>query len=368
MSWREHLRDDLPRALAPRPRDLIALDYNEGPSTPGLEERAAFRATLASVPVNRYPDDRAAALRAALAARWGVSADELLIGNGSIEVVDILMKAVRRPGARVLLPSPTFDQFGALARIHGLEEVTVPLGANFALDEASTAAAIDGLHPALAFFPSPNNPTGNCLDPDTLERLARRMDSVFVVDEAYADFAGRTLLPRVRSGRGLFVMRSLSKVGLAGLRIGALIGPREAIAAIDRARLPFNVSAVAQALACAALSFPERMAARVAATVAARQRLDEELRAITGLEVYPSQANFLLVRTPPGVSAMTARLAAAGIAVRDVSTGRGLERCIRITVGSDDENRRCARAVRAILAAPVLVAPAGGRQGSRPCG
>jgi histidinol-phosphate aminotransferase len=329
---------------------MARLDLNEGVFPPDPDELEAMRDALDDVEFNRYPGDGAPALRAALAAHWKVADDEILAGNGSIEIAAMLMLAFRRPGAKLLLPVPTFEQFGALASLHGYEIVPLALDESFRIDEASAFAAIERHRPALAFFASPNNPTGNAFPPDLLERLAIRMDAAFVVDEAYADYAGyapRSLLSRAPAVPGLFVMRTLSKIGLAGLRLGALIGDKAALAEIDRARLPFNVSVQSQALGCAALRFPERMAARVAAIVRLRQSLAAGLSRLPGLRVYPSDANFLLLRTQGDAAGLCGRLRAREVAVRDVSGLPGLAGCLRITVGTEEENRRVLRALAA---------------------
>jgi histidinol-phosphate aminotransferase len=350
MSWRERLADHLPPRLRPRPTGvgLARLDFNEAAVPPSAEELAAYREALVGLELHRYPDDDATALRRALAARWGVAPEELLVGNGSLEVLATLMTAFRRPGARLLYPVPTFDQYAALAALHGFEGLPVPLGAGFQIDEPATLAAIERHRPPLAFFASPNNPTGNRFPGALLERLARRMEGAFVVDEAYADFAGRSLLPGALAVPGLFVLRSLSKLGLAGLRLGVLVGAREAIAELDRARLPFAVGAVTQALGCAALSRPAALDGRVAAIVGLRRTLEADLRQVPGLTVYPSEANFLLVRGSGDAAVLAEGLLARGVAVRDVSTLPGLTGCLRITVGSGDENRRCVEALVAL--------------------
>jgi histidinol-phosphate aminotransferase len=301
-------------------------------------------------------------LREALARRWGVEPDEILLGNGSEEIISILTIAFGgaggggEGGARVLYPDPTFNQYEALARAYGAEPVPVPLDEGFRLDERRFADAIAQARPALAFFASPNNPTANRFDADVLCRLAGAMDAAFVIDEAYADFSGQSLIPRIRATPGLFVTRSLSKIGLAGLRLGALLGPRQAIAELDKVRLPWNVNVVSIALACAMLRHPERLEARIRETVALRGDLERSLRAIPELVVYPSDTNFLLVRTPADAGAVFSALLAHGVLVKNVSAPGLLERCLRITVGTALENERCARALRAAI----------GEVGSRP--
>jgi histidinol-phosphate aminotransferase len=343
MTWSQNLQGGLPPHFSPRPhRDSVArLDLNECPFPPEPDELRAMQSSLLGLELNRYPDSSATALREVLAARWQVAPDEMLLGNGSIEIVAMLMTAFRRPGSRLLLPVPTFDQYTALASLHGYQVVPVPLDDRFCIDEPATLEAIARHRPALALFASPNNPTGNCHPPAVLERLAARMDAAFVVDEAYADFAPHSLLRRAPASPGLFVLRSLSKVGLAGLRVGALVGARAAIAEIDRARLPFNLSAVSQAVACTALSFGQRMSTRASTIVRLRQALASDLAQIPGLRVYPSDANFILVRAPREAGKLREHLLASGVAVRDVSAVPGLTGCLRITVGTAQDNRRC---------------------------
>jgi histidinol-phosphate aminotransferase len=333
---------------------LVRLDSNESAFLPDDGEMATFREELGKLSLNRYPDVSGKPLREALARRFGVTPDEILLGNGSEEIISILTIAFGGAGAdgapaRVLYPDPTFNQYEALARAYGARPHPVPLGEAFQLDEAAFAAAITEARPALAFFASPNNPTGNRFDPQALCRLARIMDAAFVVDEAYADFSGQTLIRRVSDTPGLFVMRSLSKIGLAGLRLGALIGPPEAIAELDKVRLPWNVNVVSLALGCATLRHPERLEQRIRATVGQRGALARGLGAIPGLIVYPSDTNFVLVRTPADAGAVFAGLLARGVLVKNVSGPPPLERCLRITVGTDLENERCLRALRATL-------------------
>jgi histidinol-phosphate aminotransferase len=309
-----------------------------------------FVRALRDVAVHRYPNVSGLPLREALARRWGIEPDEILLGNGSVETLAMLVTAFGTNGrgaqASVLYPDPSFPYYEVVARSHGVRPVPVPLDASFQLNEARFAQIIDRERPALAIFASPNNPTGNRFDPEVLERLARRLDAAFVVDEAYADFDGRTMLSQLRAIPGLFVMRSLSKVGLAGLRLGALVGTRDAIAEIDKVRLPWNVSAIAIALGCAALECPDFIERRVRAVIELRQRLEAALRTIKGLVVYRSDANFLLVRVPADASEAARQLLQSRVLVKDVSGPGLLERCLRITVGTASENERCVRALR----------------------
>ena len=175
------------------------------------------------------------------------------------------------------------------------------------------------------------------------------MDAVLVADEAYADFDGRSMIPLVGKVPGLFVMRSLSKVGMAAMRLGALVAPPDAAAELDKVRLPYNVNAVSAALACAVLRSPEHLDARIRRVAERRRELEAGLRRIRGLTVFPSDANFVLVRTPVDAKQVFDRLLEHGVLVRYLSRPGPLERCLRITAGTPEENETCLRALRAVL-------------------
>ena len=370
MSWRDRLRETIWAGAAFRPFDygsagpgLVRLDSNESAFPPDSDEMRSFQEELGKLALNRYPDVSGKPLREALARRWSVEPDQILLGNGSEELISILTLAfgggARGTAAKVLYPEPTFNQYEALARAYGAQPMAVPLDADFRLDEGFFAQAIQRARPALAFFASPNNPTGNRFDANVLCRLAALLDAAFIVDEAYADFGGETLIPRLSATPGLFVLRSLSKIGLAGLRLGALVGPRDAIAELDKVRLPWNVNVVSLALGCATLRHPERLERRIRATVELRGSLERGLRALPGLSVCPSDTNFVLVRTPADAGAVFAGLLARGVLVKNVSAPGALAGCLRITVGTSLENERCVRALAAALDQVATPRPAG---------
>lgn len=332
---------------------LARLDCNEMALPMSPEERARFADVVASLDLHRYPDVSGRPLREALARRWGVEPDQILLGNGSVELLGLLMTAFGGDGTagtpKVLYPEPSFPQYEVIARTHGLVPLAVPLSPDFQLDEARCTEAIRRERPVLAVFASPNNPTGNRFDEEALLRLANLMDGAFIADEAYADFTEHTLLRRLPRAPSLFVLRSLSKIGLAGLRLGALVGAREAIADLDRVRLPWNVNAVSMALGCAALARPELLQARIRQCIELRRGLEAGLRRIPGLTVYPSEANFILVRTARRASEVARQLLSRGVLIKDVSAPGLLADCLRITVGTAEENERCLAALRTAL-------------------
>ncbi|HET6923877.1 MAG TPA: histidinol-phosphate transaminase [Anaeromyxobacteraceae bacterium] len=357
MSWRDFLRQTLASLEVYRTHEyqpgLTRLDANESPFPLDRADLDAFARELGRIAIHRYPDVSGRPLRQAFARRLGVAPEQVLVANGSDEVISILVTAFAegpRGRGAVLFPVPTFGEYESIALAHGAVPVKVPLGEGFALDEEGALAAIRREQPALCFFASPNNPTGNRFDAPALERLARETPGVFVADEAYADFAAQTMIPLVGAIEGFCVMRSLSKVGLAALRVGALVGPADLVAQLDKVRLPFNVNAVSMALACMVLGNPERLEARVREVAAARGELAAGLAAIPGLTVFPSDANFVLVRTPIDGQRAWQRLLERGVVVRNLSRPGPLANCLRVTAGTPEENQRCVDAMRAALA------------------
>lgn len=358
MSWRDRLRAGLADVVVPPPfdytaagPDLVRLDCNEMPVAPGPDELHSWAEHLGTLALNRYPEVDARSLREAFARRYGVTADEVMVGNGSVELISVLLTAFggTEPPA-LLYPDPSFVYYETIARTHGAVPLPLPLDDDFELDEHAANAVIDGHRPALAIFANPNNPTGKAFDPDVLVRLAHRLDGVFVIDEAYADYTGTSLIPRSHAVPGLFVLRTLSKLGYAGLRVGALFGPAEAIRELDKVRLPWNVNAISLGFAASVLTHPDRIDAHVAAVVGWRRTLEAGLRAIPGVTVWPSAASFVLVRVPLDAHAVCAGMLQRGVLVKDVSRPGVLHDCLRITVGTARENDRCVAALREAIA------------------
>lgn len=355
MSWRDHLRESIWALAAYRPfdsasPDLVRLDANESAYPLDEEELEALREEVGRLSLHRYPEVSGRPLREALAKRWKVSPDQILLGTGSDEIVAILVTAFGGGSpAKVLFPTPTFGEYESIALVHGSTPLPVPLDRRFQLDELRLLETIRRERPGLGFFASPNNPTGNRFDAGTMERIARQMDAVFVADEAYADFGRHTMTPLLGEIPGLFVMRSLSKIGLAGLRLGALLGPKEAIAQLDKVRLPFNANSASIAFACALLAHPARLDARIQRIVERRQELEAGLRLIPQLTVFPTDSNFVLVRTSGDSQPVFDGLLKRGVLIRNLSRPGPLERCLRITAGTSEENEICLRALGEVL-------------------
>jgi len=340
---------------------LIKLDAMENPYPlpaslpPGLREQ--FAECLAQVALNRYPLPGQAGLKAQLARRAGVPADfELLLGNGSDEIIAMLSSAVARPGAVILAPVPGFVMYDVSARLAGCRFVGVPLEEDFALDLDALCAAIRRECPALIWLAYPNNPTGNAFDSQAIEtvlRVAQQAGAGFVVvDEAYRPFTTHSWMPRLPEFPNLLVMQTLSKLGLAGVRLGYVAGRSDVLAQLDKVRPPYNINVLTEAAAHWVLE----QAGEVLDAQAARIRSDRaalaiSLSEISGVQqVFPSEANFLLFRValPHHTPARTMEsLRARGVLIKDVSRAHPLlTGCLRVTVGTAEENAVFLHALR----------------------
>jgi histidinol-phosphate aminotransferase len=329
---------------------LVKLDAMENPY-PLPEDMRARVAELAShAALNRYPDPGARALRERLKQVMGAPAGmEVLLGNGSDELIQLLALATHRSGAVLMSVEPSFVMYRMVAAFCGMGYAGVALDERFALDARALDEAIDRHRPALLFLAYPNNPTGNLFDPDLVRRVIERAPGLVVVDEAYHAFAGRSFLPELVRYPNLLVMRTLSKVGLAGLRLGMLFGRPDWLAELDKVRLPYNVNVLTQAVAEYALTRADVLEAQAAAIRQERTRLAARLAACPGVTVFPSEANFLLFRVRQA-AAVFAGLKARGVLIKKLDGSHPrLAECLRVTVGTPEENARFLAALEASL-------------------
>jgi histidinol-phosphate aminotransferase len=323
------------------PRVVAKLDANELPYPLPRELRARLGEALAELALERYPDPTARRLRELVARQLGVGAHQLVFGNGSDELIAMLCSAFAAPrGARpaaILYPVPTFVYYRIATIGRGLEAIEVPLTARFELDEPAVVAAIEAHRPSVVFLALPNNPTGTLWRmPFAVELAARFPDTVIVSDEAYHAYSGATSLGQLAAHPNLVVMRTLSKLGMAGLRVGYTVSSPAIAALLEKLRPPYNLSALDQRAAEFLLEHASAWCAeRAAEVVAERARLEAALVA-RGLEVFPSAANLILIRTRAATH-LWQRLFDAGITVRLFDAGP-LAGCLRITVGTPAEN------------------------------
>lgn len=327
------------RAEEPRP-DLVKLDANESPFPLPEGLRLELLRSLEQVAVNRYPDPKADRLRSVLAAELGVVPGQLVLGNGSDELIQLLLLAVGEPGSTVLSPVPTFSMYELIARGQGLRFDGVPLGSRFEPDLPGMIETIERTRPKAVFLATPNNPTGGVFSEAEVLKILAAAPGLVVVDEAYGPYAGRTMLSHLVDQERLVILRTLSKIGLAGLRIGYVVTHPTLAAELEKVRLPFNVNAFSQAAAVVLLAHREWIDANVREVVYERGRMAGRLAALAGVETFPSEANFILIRTRLSGGDVFEALLAEGILVRNLGSISGLENCLRVTVGTAEENDR----------------------------
>jgi histidinol-phosphate aminotransferase len=318
---------------------LIKLDAMENPYALPAELQDELGRLAARAPLNRYPDAHAVRLRAALSASMGVPAGmAIMLGNGSDELIQLLALACARPGATMLGVEPSFAMYPIVARTCGLKYVGVPLCADFSLDVEAVIEALRRERPALVFIAYPNNPTANLFDVHAIERVIRSAPGIVVVDEAYHPFAQASFLPRVSEFANLLVMRTLSKLGLAGLRLGMLVGDPAWIGELDKLRLPYNVNVLTQLVAEQMLKHDDVLQEQAAAIRAARAYLLERLRKIPGVQAFASDANFILFRVG-AANAVFEALKRGGILIKNLAGSHpAVTDCLRVTVGTETEN------------------------------
>lgn len=333
--------------------DRIKLDAMENPYGWPEELIPAWQERLAAIPLNRYPDGSGTRLREALVATLGLPDDlGLLLGNGSDELIQLLVQAVARPGHKVLAPEPTFVMYRHLARANGLDFVGVPLGPDFDLDREAMVAACRREQPALVFLAWPNNPTGNLFDPSAVRAVIDAAPGLVVMDEAYEPFAQASYAAVPREHDHVLVLRTLSKLGLAGLRLGYLMGAPGLVTELDKLRLPYNINALSEATAVFALEHYGMLAGQAERIRTDRESLAERLAAVPGVErVWPSAANFLLFQVQSGsAQAVHAGLAERGVLIKNLSGSHPqLADCLRVTVGQPAENEAFLEALGATL-------------------
>jgi histidinol-phosphate aminotransferase len=321
---------------------LIKLDAMENPFALPPHLQAALGQRLGRVAINRYPAACVADVIAALSRFVELPAGAaLMLGNGSDELIDLVTLASMHPGGRILAPLPGFVMYEMSARIRGVPFVGVPLKPDFTLDERAMHDAIATHRPTVTWIAYPNNPTANLWDEAVVERLVAAcaaQGGLVVFDEAYQPFSSRSWLPKMAAHPNTMVLRTLSKFGLAGVRMGCLCGAAKLVAQIDKLRPPYNISALNAEATLFALDHADEFARQAAVLREQRARLLAELPKIEDVIVFPSEANMVLVRVPDSKAAFEG-MKARGVLVKNVAGLHPLlKNCLRLTVGSPDEN------------------------------
>ena len=335
----------------------VKLDANESPWTLPGEAWERIVATVRDSRLNRYPDGGTTRLRDALSTRFGGGPEEYVVGAGSDELIALLATAMGtpRPGEErptVVVPGPTFVMYGMTHRAHGWRAAVVPLDEEWDLDVEAMTRAFDRERPNLVYYASPNNPTGNCFSRERLEALVSAFpDTLHVIDEAYAPFSGQSAATWCGDYPQCALMGTLSKVGFAGVRVGWIRLDPEFAGELEKVRQPFNLNTLSQSVATLALTeLAPALEASINAIVSERHRLAGELAKHKALTVYRSDANFVLVSCEIGSEPLSAALLERQIAVRRFAAAVGrLASCVRITVGTPEENDRLIQALDEIL-------------------
>lgn len=326
----------------------VRLDANESPFSLAPEVRREIMKALSRVPTNRYPDPEARELKAAVAAWLKVEPDWVLLGNGSDEIISLLAAAVSVPGARALVPVPSFSMYALIAQGHGLAVDAVPLDERFDLRMEEMRAAL-ARRPRIVFLGYPNNPTGVCYSRTRINEVIDLAPGLVVIDEAYGDYSGKSYLSNGDRHRNVVVLRTVSKIGLAALRLGVMAAHPDIVREIEKIRLPYNINSLTQTVARIALSHPRVLSAQVKKVVRERDRLMEALEWTRGLSPYPTEANFILFRTVGDAEAIHSGLLSRGVVIRNLSRTPALKNCLRVTIGTPAENKAFLEAIQLAL-------------------
>ena len=327
---------------------MVKLDAMENPYPLPEKVRRDLADALSRVDLNRYPDPAAPELRALIARKMGVPAGmEVLLGNGSDDLIQIVTLTVAKPGAVMMYPGPTFVMYAMNATFFGLKAVPVGLRDDFSLDVQAFLGAMREHKPAVVYLAYPNNPTGVLYPEADVLQIIRAADGLVVLDEAYHAFAQKTFMPRLAEFPNLIVMRTVSKLGLAGIRLGYLAARPEWVEQFNKVRQVYNVNVLTQAAATFMLERLEVLEEQAARIRKERESLGKNLSALKGVTVFPSEANFFLLRVPDADRAFES-LKRQGVLVRNLNSP-ALKNCLRVTVGTPDENRILLTALREAL-------------------
>ena len=327
----------------PDPGEMIKLDAMENPyHWPEAMVNEWFD-VLKDVELNRYPDPSAKKLTEQLRLAMDVpQGAEIILGNGSDELIQMIALALSGNDRTILSVDPGFVMYRMIATFAGMEYFGVPLNEDFSLNETAILNDIELYNPAVIFIAYPNNPTGNLFDADSIKRIIEAAPGVVIVDEAYHAFAGSSFMSLVNDYDNLLVMRTVSKMGLAGLRLGLLAGNPKWLHEFDKVRLPYNINILTQASAEFALKHIDVLNQQTQQICEDRESLFNELKQLDGIHVFPSKANFILVRVAEGqADSLFNKLKEQGVLIKNLNPAGGLLKdCLRITVGTAEENNR----------------------------
>lgn len=346
------IRDEVKKLKAYEAPEIackVKLDAHENPYPLPEKIRAKVLKALRPVLLNRYPDPIAKELKKIIAKQFGVGDEDIMLGNGSDELIQAIVAAFGGSPGKVLYPVPTFSMYRIISKSLGQIPIEVPLEKDFDIDINSMLSSIKRERPGVIFLSYPNNPTGNCFTREKVIELIKKSKAAVVLDEAYFDFSRKSFLPLLKKYGNLIILRSLSKIGLAALRVGVLIARPEVVREINKVRLPYNVNSLSQTVGKVVLENREAIDKQIRAILRERERLFREMQRINGIRPFPSEANFILFRTDKDADKVYQGLIDKGVLIRNMNQKGLLNNCLRVTIGTPKENNIFLKALKKVI-------------------
>ena len=359
MSTKSPKTKDISTLIKPQVRKLAAYHVDETPVRIKLDAMenpfplpAAIRREIAGVVrntrINLYPDPSAKKLKKAIASMWRMKPEQMILGNGSDELIQAIILAF---GGPVLVPAPTFAMYDITSRALAQNVVAVPLDEDFDLDADLMLKKARERKAKVIFLACPNNPTGNRFSDSAIRKILEHADAAVVIDEAYYSFSGKTWLPLLKKHPNMIILRTLSKIGFAGLRLGVLTASQNIVDELNKIRLPYNINSLSQAVGVTALGHRDVIECQISLLISERERLYNAMFKLPGVTAYPSETNFIMIRTAADASRIHQKLKRAGILIKNLNKPGPLKNCLRVTIGTPEENRDFFAALKKILAA-----------------
>ena len=318
--------------------ECTKLHANENPYPPSPELLNKIFQRLDELELNRYPDPDCRNLKKTIANRTGALPEQLIIGNGSDELIQYLMQVLCNEGETIAFPDPTFAMYGITAQCLGLSPVSFPLNDNWDFEASSALKTLAEHKARIVFISYPNNPTGNCFSEQEIQQVIEQFEGIVVLDEAYHDFSGKTFLKQMEKHNNLVILRSLSKIGLAGLRVGYGIFPVMLAEQVNKSRLPYNSNSISQWVANELLNDFTPVQNQIHSILEERDRLMDELSKLPAITAYPSDSNFILFQASRDGEKVFNNLKANGTLLRNLGSHPRLKNFLRVTIGTKQEN------------------------------
>ena len=324
----------------------VKLDAMENPFLLPDKIRKEIGKAAQQALINRYPDPSAKKLKLAIARYWKMDPERMLLGNGSDELIQAVILAF---GGPVLAPAPSFAMYEITARALSQKVVTVPLTNEFDLDADAVIKAVKRSKAKVIFLACPNNPTGNRFSDAAVRKVLEKSNAVVVIDEAYFSFSGRTFLPYLKQHPNMIILRTLSKIGLAGLRVGVLAASKEIIGELNKIRLPYNINTLSQAAGLVALKHASTLNTQISLLISERRKLYNALLRTPGVTPFPTETNFILMWIEKDATKVFQALKERGILVKNLDLRGPLKGCLRVTIGTPAENKEFLKELKNIL-------------------